>query len=469
MMTSLRPGYPFLYFGLLVVVLLTSTARAAIKVESVTGASNWEEEGGSVIIYGGFAGSDTSCVSNEDGTCNNCTVSLVACNERRALVGSDLSINVKSDSAASVGPVIITTSDGNTQIGTDGDRVGKDTVGTVKLSWSTLCSAAFSGKAGASCATTTNPSDVATLKIGVDENDDGQLSTSEGDTIQVKVHMPVTADTIDHCNDTGATFTDGICAFTAFPGDEKVYIEDLDPTTTFPNSGNIQFSHARFFYSTVGFTGGVDGANPGSQFGYVDVEIETEGDEYFLAKNNVDGLANGTYYFFRISMLDQAKNVAFITSDNAILFGCGKAANTLAPDPTDDANCQFMARPDEVIGLLSEDVNCFIATAAYGSSLDQHLKTFRTFRRKVLLTSEWGKKFVRAYYKFGPYAARWINHHSWIKPLARGLLWPVWAWTALSLRVGVWASSLIFTFGFLLILLLGRKLLLWRRGHELAT
>ncbi|MCB0365683.1 MAG: hypothetical protein H6624_18665 [Bdellovibrionaceae bacterium] len=443
-------------------------AWAAIKVESVTGASNWEEEGGSVIVYGGFAGSDTSCVSNEDGTCNNCTVSLVACNERRALVGSDLSITIKSDSAASIGPVIITTSDGNTQIGTDGDRVGKDTVGTVKMSWSTLCSAAFSGKAGASCATTTNPSDIATLKIGVDENDDGQLSTSEGDTIQVKVHMPVTADTIDHCNDSGATFTDGICAFTAFPGDEKVYIEDLDPTTTFPNSGNIQFSHARFFYSTVGFTGGVDGANPGSQFGHVDIEIETEGDEYFLSKNNVDGLENGTYYFFRISMLDQAKNVAFITSDNAILFGCGKAANTLAPDATDDANCQFIARPDEVVGLLSEDVNCFIATAAYGSSLDRHLKTFRKFRHKILLTSDFGKRLVRSYYKFGPYGARWMNNNSWAKPIARLLLWPVWAWTALSLKVGVWLSTLVFLSSFLLMILLGRQLLMWRRTHEMV-
>ena len=466
MMTINSQRHWLVPFFLLTALFFAGASHAGIKIESVTGASSWEEEGGNFIIYGGFAGSETTgCVPNEDGTCNNCSTALVACNQNRVMLGTELKINLKSDSAESIGPVIITSTDGNTQIGSDGDRVGKDVVGTVKVTWSTLCTTAFSDGAGASCVTTEKPSSPATLMIGVDENDDGKLSSSEGDSFTLKVHMPITADTIDHCDDTGATFTDGICAFTAFPGDEKVFIEDLDPTTTFPNSGNIQFSHARFFFSTVGFTGGVDGANPGSEFGHYDIEIETEGDEYFLSKNNVDNLENGTYYFFRISMLDQAKNVAFITSNSALITACGTATPTTA----DDANCQFIARPDEVIGLLSDDVNCFIATAAYGSSMDGHLKTFRSFRHKFLLTREWGKKFVRLYYKYGPYAARWIEKHSWSKPVVRVLLWPLWAWSFLTLKFGWLSATAIFVFSFSLIILLGRQLLLRRRQYEMAS
>ncbi|MCC7404272.1 MAG: hypothetical protein IT288_07735 [Bdellovibrionales bacterium] len=469
MMTLARSRFHFLIL-VLAFSLPFSISYAAITVESVTGASNWLKSGGTVIIYGGFAGSEsTGCTANGDGTCNNCSTSLLACNEKRVMLASELQVSVKSDSAETTGPVILTTSDGNTQIGTDGDRVGKNTIGTVKLSWSTLCSAALSTGAAASCATTTSPSAVATLKVGVDEDDNGQLSSSEGDTIQVKVHLPVSADTIEHCDDPAGTFTDGVCAFTAFPGDEKVYIEDIDPTTTFPNSGNIQFSHARFFYSTVGFTSGADGPNPGSDFGHVDIPIETQGDEYFLSKNNISDLSNDSYYFFRISMLDQAGNVSFITSDTAIQFACGAAASALGPNPTDDANCPFIAHPDEVVGLLSEDVNCFIATAAYGSSLDQHLKTFRAFRSKVLLPTKWGKALVRKYYQLGPYASRWLNDHSWLKPLVRLLLWPLWAWTAVALKFGGGLASLGLLMSFLVMMLIVRQLLSWRRRRDLAS
>jgi len=448
---------------------LNLSSHAAITIQSITGASNWEEEADNLIIYGGFAGENDSCTDNSDGTCNNCSVYLNACNEKRIKLESSLRITLKSDSVEIPGPIIITSSDGNSQIGDDGDIVEKNTSGSVEVTWSTLCNNAFTGiTESSSCVSTSHPSSVATLMIGVDQDGNGQLSSSEGETFSLKVHKPINADTIDHCEDTNATFTDGICAFTVFPGDQKIFIESLEPTSTFPNSGNIQFSHALFFYSTVGFTGGIDGANPGSKFGYISVKIETENDEYFLAKDYLDQLSNDAFYFFRIAMLDQANNISFITSDSAILFACGESASDLEANLNNSLNCPFIVKPDEVVSLLSKDISCFIATAAYGSSLDNHLKTFRSFRRKFLLTREWGKHFMYNYYKYGPYAAQWIEKHPWSKPIVRTILWPLWAWAYLTLKLGWIFTTLIFVFFPSLIIFLIRKLLLWRHQYEMA-
>ena len=450
-------------------LILSLPAFATIIIESVTGSSHWEKEDGNFIVYGGFAGSEapSDCTVNADGTCDNCSVSLKACNKKRVRLESELRISLRSDSAKNSGPLIITTSDGNTQIGQAGDVVGKNVAGSVGVTWSTLCSGA-TGIGISNCVSTASPSSVASLMIGVDEDNDGKLSSSEGDTFSLKVHRPNNADTIGHCDDTTASFTDGICAFTTIPGDKKIFIEDLRPTSTFPNSGNMQFESIRFFHSTTGFTGGKDGANPGSQF-YIDIKIEVEGDEYFLAKNNVDELSNGSVYFFRISMVDYARNVAFITSNEAISFACDKAASSLAANSTDDANCQFMAEPDKVTGLLSEDVNCLIATAASGSHLSNHLKTFRSFRRQLLLTRKWGQGFVRSYYRHGSYMARWIEKHSWSKPVVRTLLWPLWAWAYLTLKLDWISASLIFIFSLSLIIFLGRNLLLRKHQYETTS
>jgi hypothetical protein len=430
--------------------LLSPCAFAAITVHSVSGVSNWVKEGGSIIVYGGFAGSEsTGCTANSDGTCNNCILGtgLLACNEKRAMLNSDVEISISSSSASKSGPIILTSGDGITKIGSSGTTVGKDETGVVKIPWTTICASAFSAYAASACVNSASASNASppsqTLKIGVDEDSNGQLGSGEGDSIIFKVHMPLSADTIEHCSDTGATFTDGVCAFTAFPGDEKVFIEDLEPTETFPNAGNIQFSKARFYYSTVGFTYGATGPNPGSNFGSFDIDIETENDEYFLGNNSISGLTNGEYYFFRIGMLDQANNISFITSDTAIAHACGNTAAALGPNPTDDAACPFIARPDEVVGLLTEDVNCFVATAAYGSSLDRHLDTFRKFRQKFLLPYKLGKDFVRTYYRLGPFAARWIDKHPFWRPFVRTILWPVWGFAWLSIKYGL-SSALTF-------------------------
>jgi len=54
---------------------------------------------------------------------------------------------------------------------------------------------------------------------------------------------------------------------------------------------------------------------------------------------------------------------------------------------------------------------CFIATAAYGSSLHPHIKILRDFRDKYLVSSKLGREFVDLYYTYSPFAANLIKRH----------------------------------------------------------
>jgi len=66
---------------------------------------------------------------------------------------------------------------------------------------------------------------------------------------------------------------------------------------------------------------------------------------------------------------------------------------------------------------------CFIATAAYGSYLDDHVKTLRDFRDQYLVTNPVGSALVTAYYKLSPPVAEFIDEHPALRPVVRvGLL-----------------------------------------------
>lgn len=69
--------------------------------------------------------------------------------------------------------------------------------------------------------------------------------------------------------------------------------------------------------------------------------------------------------------------------------------------------------------------SCFVATAAYGSPLAPHVRTLRLWRDEELLTSYFGRKFVRFYYCFSPPLAKLIANHPPLKQLTRFLLAPL--------------------------------------------
>ena len=69
------------------------------------------------------------------------------------------------------------------------------------------------------------------------------------------------------------------------------------------------------------------------------------------------------------------------------------------------------------------DGGCFIATAAFGSAVESHVKVLRAFRDTYLFQYALGRIFVRTYYKYSPPLAQFIAKHEILKVAIRiGLL-----------------------------------------------
>jgi hypothetical protein len=68
---------------------------------------------------------------------------------------------------------------------------------------------------------------------------------------------------------------------------------------------------------------------------------------------------------------------------------------------------------------------CFVATAAYGSPLDQRIGVLRRFRDRHLLTHAAGQALVHAYYRIGSTLANAIGGSPWRRSVARSALEPL--------------------------------------------
>lgn len=82
------------------------------------------------------------------------------------------------------------------------------------------------------------------------------------------------------------------------------------------------------------------------------------------------------------------------------------------------------------------DSGCFIATAAYGSLIEPHVRILRNFRDKYLLNNALGKGFVKVYYKYSPPIANFISKHYNLRAIVRLFLLPVVVISWIALKIG---------------------------------
>ena len=137
-----------------------------------------------------------------------------------------------------------------------------------------------------------------------------------------------------------------------------------------------------------------------------------------------------TYYFvvraFDTNMLESADS-------NEVLLNEGIPVNQV---PTEN-----------ISNDVSNDVGCFIATAAYGSLMEPHVKILRDFRDRFLLGNTLGDCFIRFYYTYSPPVADFIEEHDVLKSMVRISLLPVVGVSWVALKIASESTmALIFLF-----------------------
>ncbi|MBM4444527.1 MAG: right-handed parallel beta-helix repeat-containing protein [Chloroflexi bacterium] len=98
---------------------------------------------------------------------------------------------------------------------------------------------------------------------------------------------------------------------------------------------------------------------------------------------------------------------------------------------------------DDGIGSVAA---CFIATAAYGSSLDPRLQTFRDFRDQYLMPNPPGRALVRLYYRHSPPAADFIARHDSLRAAVRVGLLPLLGMSAFFVSTTLWQKLAVLVF-----------------------
>lgn len=86
---------------------------------------------------------------------------------------------------------------------------------------------------------------------------------------------------------------------------------------------------------------------------------------------------------------------------------------------------------------------CFIATAAYGSLIEPHVKILRKFRDRFLITNITGKSFVNLYYKYSPPLADFIARHDNLRMMVRMTLFPLVGISWMALKLGILPTSML--------------------------
>ena len=101
------------------------------------------------------------------------------------------------------------------------------------------------------------------------------------------------------------------------------------------------------------------------------------------------------------------------------------------PNLSDD-EIDFLANYPET--TVCTEADCFIATAAYGSSMEPQVEILREFRDRYLLNNKIGNVLVQFYNTCSPTLANFIAKHDNLRKIVRTHLIPVIAMSRLALK-----------------------------------
>ena len=87
---------------------------------------------------------------------------------------------------------------------------------------------------------------------------------------------------------------------------------------------------------------------------------------------------------------------------------------------------------------------CFIATAAFGSKFEKHVRLLRRFRDLYLMPHRIGRAFVSAYYRYSPPVANVIADHEAVRAVIRWSLVPLIGLSWMLLHFGTAPTGLLF-------------------------
>ncbi len=149
-------------------------------------------------------------------------------------------------------------------------------------------------------------------------------------------------------------------------------------------------------------------------------------------------LATGTWKSDGVTFVSAdrvAHTLTFKTTHFSVFAAADEEAQATEPDtPGGDGTLQ----PSSAQAEDKKWTDCFIATAAFGSPLERHVRLLRQFRDHCLLASAPGRALVGLYYRLSPPLAGFIAASESLRALARMSLYPIAGLAALILHTALW-------------------------------
>ncbi len=126
----------------------------------------------------------------------------------------------------------------------------------------------------------------------------------------------------------------------------------------------------------------------------------------------LDDFLDGVTYFIAVTAYDTSGNESDFSNEVSVMVNDTSSSNTTAVQTGSEGGYT--------------EWGCFIATAAFGSSWEPHVRALCDFRDHYLIRkSQIGKPFIRDYYRYSPFIAQNIETNPSLKATLRMSLAPL--------------------------------------------